>query len=373
MLVGLPIIIFVLRKRPVFKWLIAGIVTCVAGTFIIGVFSSLILFCIGLAIYSVGMFVAYSFYFVTIANSSPKRRMAVLMGLAFVPVLITDVLVPMFNLLFSDLLIRSGRVYFFTTVVCSLGMVTVVLLLLYHSSSLKMERAEPAPRRKFHFRPSRHDPIISSKATLLVCIIIIPLLLGSGVFSVGIDVISNMSKKEEPKEIPFDLDEYDVYSSTRFIGGGYLPEQTSVDSEYTVELDEGKYIRSITFCVYWDDEPDKDPGIIGLRKKENQPDTFSMEVFYNGDPDKTEGTAFTQSEGPETNAKGSIGIVTFFAEFEHDSRDSLGGRGDWTITVTCEDAGDFEGTLTSESDDGNTFDLEMTIEVYEPPSEEEEE
>jgi hypothetical protein len=320
-----------------------------------------------------GWFLVYSFYFVIIANSSPRRKMAVFMGLALLPFAITYVLNLVFDFLFFDFVLRSGSVYLLTAVACSIGLLTVVLLLLYNSNTLKkvpMEEPEPARRRRFLFRPIRQDPIVTSKISLVVCIVVIVLLMGSGVFSAGMGMLSGLGSEDKPKEIPFNLDTYDVDHMDEMIGGGYLEEQTSSAHEYMIGLEERQLLRSLKITVTWEDEPDKEQGVIGVRNLENQPDSFSLDIQYLGDPDNPSETAFSESEGPASNSKGSSGIVTFFEDFDHTSADSLNGTGDWVITVTCENAGDYEGRFTNEADDGNNYIIEVELRIYVPPSEE---
>lgn len=136
-----------------------------------------------------------------------------------------------------------------------------------------------------------------------------------------------------------------------------------------------KNITHLEFVLTWTDDDTSEAEVGGLGVQ-NQPDSFSLTVTMpNGTEHSEEGTS-------DINTKdGIITIIVMFQSFPENtfqvlsqSKETLQGEltkengfGNWTISVTCEEAGDSKTTTgqTTAEDDGNDWDLRVTAVYYE--------
>jgi len=125
-------------------------------------------------------------------------------------------------------------------------------------------------------------------------------------------------------------------------------EGDSAEHIWNLKLDDGQMLSTIKIDLRWEDEPDQQVGL--FRSYQNQG------VEYD----------FTIEEGPTENQRNNPGIISIIQTFEHFEKGSQIGTGDYTFTITMNNAGDYQGVIFSSTDDGNDFSLEISTTVYVP-------
>lgn len=142
-----------------------------------------------------------------------------------------------------------------------------------------------------------------------------------------------------------------------------------------VDIADPANIVTLEFILTWTDNDASEINPGGLGPVQNQPDTFRLTVAM---PDGTE-----HSEEAANDIETKDGIILINFTFQSFPEDDLGipsqsnftleqeltteyGFGNWTVTVTCEEAGDSETTTgqTVDQDDGNDWDLDVVATCY---------
>jgi len=381
-LIGFPIAIGVLRKQPAYRWMVIGILIFVAGVFLIGIFRSQIAVGIGMFLSTMGVFITTSLFFVVVANSAPRERMGFYMGFAGIPAALALIGGYIVGTIVSGLG-YSGFVLMAAAIVGILGTVTALLLIIFHKKT-SIEQAIPSedeelpplptetePRLSSGYRHLNPDRFIASKATMGVCIAIIPILLIAG--------ISSMAFADMPEfNLPdfggggrnfggdFDPDEFDTAGGESEMFGEYLEEQTEKTFDFNVELASDEYLAAIDIALYWEDEEDMRRVV---RTFENEPDVFSLNVYWLGDSLEDLFDPISESSGSVANSHGQPGEINLHISIGHDSLGSTRGEGVWMIDVFMEEAGDFYPngpSATYYQDTGNDFSLFIDTCIYVP-------
>jgi MFS family permease len=393
-----PFLAKFVEKHDSLHVMILGMTIFIVGFCILGLFPLGVTLILGIIIFSLGEFLTHPNFIAYVSKIAPEDKVAIYMGMIFLPMAVGLPLgnfvggIMYKNIAEADYLGGPGRPSLYWALNISIVVFVLIMFLLYNrfvAPGLGKREEEPkaegveTPREEVpeEVEPVKvpaskvyGDRIVNSSITPMVFALMIPVIIFIG-YSYGTVEWNRQTFTEDGDEeiIKFNLDDYITLDPiSDMAGGGYLEEQTATEHNYRLGVDSEQLVKTLTITITWEDEPDKDPGVIGARTKENQPDTFSLGIQYSGDPDNPSETAFSQTEGPSSNARGSVGIVTFYMEFEHTSADSRNGTGDWVITVTCNDAGDYTGRFMDEADDGNNYDLEVTLRVYDLPSEDDE-
>ncbi|MFO8050552.1 MAG: hypothetical protein R6V01_02495 [Thermoplasmatota archaeon] len=151
---------------------------------------------------------------------------------------------------------------------------------------------------------------------------------------------------------PSFLKEYDDQVSVSS-ADGHLSEGSSFD--LIVEASDTRLIRKIDVSLDWTDE--KNPPGIRLRNYENQPDSFRITISH---PD---GNRTVIGESDSGALSGSI-------EFTDQDIERLYDMGNFTVTVTLVQAGDWEANFgfgfLSMEDDGNDYSIEINENFLSP-------
>jgi hypothetical protein len=140
-----------------------------------------------------------------------------------------------------------------------------------------------------------------------------------------------------------------------------------------IEVDEnGIIIKNMTVRLSWSDESDP-PGRPRIRRYENQPDTFSLQV--------------TESNGNSTvengaNRIGSPGMLEISISIEDGDlnelyKEGIAGNGTWTVGISLTDCGMWTPVLgpglLGLTDAGNEFSVSIDYEYYDISADEGEE
>jgi len=150
---------------------------------------------------------------------------------------------------------------------------------------------------------------------------------------------------------------------------GDLPGELAIGASMDVPLVQGtRIIKSVNATLTWVDESER-PGMPRLRRYENLPDTFQLELV------ETDGNATSQTGQNPQNGEGQLTISRTLAEGELNSiidtvllEDGNRTISDLVLRVTLTDAGNWRTLLPPHvigfRDDGNSFMLEWDVQYY---------
>jgi len=150
-------------------------------------------------------------------------------------------------------------------------------------------------------------------------------------------------------------------------------EELAESGSIEIEIEEiGIIIKNMTVKLSWTDESEP-PGLPRLRRYENQPDSFSVQL--------TESNGNTTTERG-TNPMGSPGTIEISVSLEDSElgelyRAGASGNGTWSVEVTLVDCGMWTPVLgpgiIGLTDSGNGFSLSIDYEYYDISGDEGEE
>ncbi len=201
-------------------------------------------------------------------------------------------------------------------------------------------------------------PIKATSVRLAAFSVVVCGLIMLAAFTVGeTDYAMLAAISAEPSEDMVDISSY-VLEEETVTGSEYLSEGNFITIPYNSE--DEKYISGIAVTLTWTDEPD----IQRLRRYENQPDTFSLEL--NG-PNITA----SDSGANPRNGEGTISAARSIPS--EDIPDIISTEGyNYTVDVliTMEKAGNYDARVgagvVSLVDGGNQFDYEIIIAWFVP-------
>ena len=232
----------------------------------------------------------------------------------------------------------------------SIGVLTVGLLMIYNRvyGTRGAPAVEPTGQKGFRKK------FMSSNLSIVVILLLIPGFLTMGYLGGHSTYYRGLGGTTEEGIAHIDFDEYDTITGFSEEITGSLQKDGSDTSVIPIQLEEGQYLRSITFELTWRDEPDPNALL------ENQPDEFSLSVSdeFNEHVDSVK----------KENSHGSEGSITIGFDFEHDAADSLNGTGNWEVEIRLENCGDSEGRLAiwTQEDNSNEYALGVSTEIYVP-------
>ena len=146
------------------------------------------------------------------------------------------------------------------------------------------------------------------------------------------------------------------------------------DDTIPVDIADPVNIVTLEFILTWTDDDTTEANVGGLGVQ-NQPDTFRLTVVT------PEGIEHSEEAASDVSTEDGLILINF--TFQSFPEDDLGvpsqsnvtleqelttthGLGNWTVTVTCEEAGDSETTTgqTVAQDGGNDWDLDVVATYY---------
>ncbi len=364
--------------------MILGMLIYLAGLFIMGILSAKIslggisvFLLIGIIIFSIGEFLTHPNFISYVSKIAPQDKLAVYMGLAFLPTGIGLTIGTFGWSVMYELIATNGRPALYWSIVVCTGIITVSAFLLYNkyvasglgsgSVSVKDE-AEDGTTPEPQYKPLPGSKIgnyaLNSRITPFAILLVIPLLLGAG-FIVGESTYYGaeyVDGPETPDVVPWQ--DYQVVDGAPASYGDYLAE----NSEYTTTMNITETnVASVVFQLNWQDEPDS--RLFGVRPLDNQPDEFSLKVVA---PDgKSHTTPVTQNARSENGGTGTVELTIEYTPGDEDPY--YNGTGDYEITVICGNCGNQEPQrfgLLAQNDNGNDWALEVVYNYYKAPEKE---
>jgi len=331
-----------------------------------------------IVIYSIGEFMVAPGYLAFVSKLAPKEKVSAYIGCNFLASFAGiwgGALI--FGSLANLIAVKMQRPFLFFGIVISVGLLILVGFMAYYKAwgqdiiqrARNIEAMEKGiPVEQLKSKLSDKEPflfrIFNKKGVSLVAVVLIPIVLVA-TFSLGTYTFYPPEDKDKDEWV-FEPLNYDLIPGASFTITGSASENGEVIESQVIELVEGELLASISIELTWMDEPDRSVGLLGIRTLENQPDQFSMDISLPADPEDDTTSDITGSEGPSTNPRGSQGILTFRQEFVHNNEVSMNGTGLWTIVVSCGTCGDYQGTVQSESDTGNTYEIKIITEKFVP-------
>lgn len=366
-LLGVPLAKFA-EKIESIKLLIGGVFVYLIGlTLITFCLEILPLVFLGMIIYSIGEFMVAPGYLAFVSKLAPKEKVSAYIGCNFLASfagIFGGAL--LFGLLASFVGVDMARPHFFYGLLMGFGLLVFILFIAYNKAwgqeiigrARKIEAMETGvSEEELKNKATGKEPflfrIFDKKATPFLAAALIPIVI-IGSFAMGTNVFYPPEKDDEVEEWVFNPDDYNTIAGFSDEITGSLQEGGSDSPTISIMLEEGQFLRSITFELIWRDEADPNALL------ENQPDEFTLSVADEiGDH---------MDSGNTANSHGSEGSITIGFDFEHLSEDSLNGTGNWEVELTLESCGDSEGRLAiwTQADSSNSYTLEITTEVYVP-------
>jgi len=366
-LLGVPLAKFA-EKIESIKLLIGGVFVYLIGL-------SLVTFCLeilplvflGMIIYSIGEFMVAPGYLAFVSKLAPKEKVSAYIGCNFLASfagIFGGALI--FGLVASVIGVDMARPHFFYGILMAFGLTIFILFMAYNKAwgqdiigrARAIEAMETGvSAEELESKKLQKEPLLfrifDKKATPFIAAALIPIIL-FGSYAMGTDVFYPPEKKGEKEEWVFDPNDYNTIAGFSDKITGTLQEGGKDTSVIPIQLEQGQYLQSITFKLTWRDEADPNAAL------ENQPDEFSLSV-------SDEFIEYVES-GRTMNSHGSEGSITIGFNFGHDTEDSLNGTGDWEVELTLESCGNSEGPLGIwiQTDNSNSYTLEITTEVYDP-------
>ncbi len=347
-----PLLAGIANKFESLELMITGILLFIFGLFFMGYTTISIFFLLGIIIFSCGEFIAHPNYSSYISKIAPRDKLAIYMGASFLPSAVGVITGSIFahGVLYENIAAVGERPKLFWAIMVSIGVLTVALLMIYNR--IYGTRGAPAvePTGQKGFRKK----FMSSNLSIVVILLLIPGFLTMGYLGGYNTYYRDLAGTTEEGRALIDLDDYDTIAGFSDEITGSLQDGEYDTSVIPIQLEEGQYLRSITFELTWRDEADPNPLL------ENQPDEFRLSV-------SDESGEHTDSVAKE-NSHGSQGSITFGFDFGHAAADSLNGTGNWEVEIKLENCGDSEGRLAiwTQADNSNEYDLAVSTEVYVP-------
>jgi MFS family permease len=346
---GIPLAKYI-EKIESMRVILTGIMIYLIGLAIIGFTLQWAYVIVGIVIASIGEFIVAPGYMSFVSKLATKEKVSAYVGCNFISYMI--------GLLGGTIVFGSIVVYvgaelemshFFYGILMAFGLFLLVVFVIYYWTWGEQSEIPSDKKDPILFR------IFDSKLSVIVCLVLIPVVLFS-TFTMGtltfytpedIDVGVPSFKLEDYTIVPRDL----LSESGTLNVGQTATESITINMGETEFIKEGELLKSITAELTWTDEADE--GIIIVWQ--NQPDEFSMTVFFEGNT--------TDSESG-SNPQGGEGIIEITSDVDHDFTESENGLGEWVVDITLESTGGFGIPLYT--DNSNSYDLKVTAEVYEP-------
>jgi MFS family permease len=350
-----------IEKVESMRVVLTGIMIYLIGLAIIGYSLQWVLVIVGIVIASIGEFIVAPGYMAFVSKLAVKEKVSAYVGCNFISYMIgllggTFV----FSLIVNYVGVQLEMPHFFYGILISFGLGLLIAFVIYYwtwgqdiiKRAKRIKELEEGIDEKSEIPSDYKEPIIfkifDNKLSVIICAILIPVVLFS-TFTMG-SLTFYPPEEEIEEEPPFNVEDYIIIDGSSFTFDGTLQEGATTSETITIELNEGEFLKSITFELTWEDEGDE--GLFG--QWENQPDEFSMTASQGANSDTTTGL----------NPQGGMGSITITFELDHDSAESINGTGKWIAEITLVNCGGFDIPLYT--DNSNSYDLAVNTEVYAP-------
>lgn len=367
-LLGLPLT-KVVEKVESLRALMAGVLIYLIGLTIIAVTLQVYWVIIGIITASIGEFLVAPGYLSFVSKLAPKDKVSAYIGTNFLATFLGLFFgTVLFGGLVTIIAVDMSMPHFFYGILLTFGALILIGFMVYYNvwGQDIIERAKRIEAIENGISPeeiekssSSNEPIIfrvfDRKSSILIPAIFIPIILIL-TYSQGTNYYIGNAPKTTGL-MAFNIDDYKTVEGRSDLGfSGTLNEGDTESKTVTVTLDKGQLLKSITFTLTWTDEPDYKRII---RTWQNQPDEFTLSVAYGDELNKTASGA---------NVHGEEGKISITFEFQPSSASSTDGVGDWNVSITLDDAGDFTNNLSpiSYADTSNDYNLAVTTEIYTP-------
>lgn len=311
------------------------------------------LFVLGILIFSVGEFITHPGFIAYVSKIAPEDKIAIYMGILFIPTGIGTVVGGIVHGIWYDIFVTEwNRPKLFGAGLGATGLLTLVALIGYNRWINKTAKEEDPTYEE-------DKGIWVKSSTAMVALLLIPVVIAAGYMG-GTNTFYREEETEGAIQLA-DWTQYDIVQGEAISLSGSLNEgQESLES---IEID-AENIISATFILTWTDEPDA----TGPGAYQNQPDSFDIEV-ESPDPEKG-------GNSGGANPQGGEGMILVIIEFDPDVDPYLNGTGEYTVTITCTNAGNQEPQFSiigirDQEDSGNDWGLAVEYEYYQEETEEE--
>ncbi len=358
-----PFISKFIEKIESMRVILGGLTVYIVGLVIIGFsLQHWYLIIMGIIICSIGEFMVAPGYMAFVSKLAPKDNVSAYIGCNFISYMIglfggTIV----FGLVVAYIAKTLQMPYLFYGILISFALILFFAFIIYYRTwgqdvikrAKKIRELEEGEDRDLGIPSDYREPVMfrifDSKITAVISLLLVPVVL-IGSYSFG--TFEYIGPEEEVTTAPFDIEDYNIIDGPAFKFPTKTLQETETATEtVTIEEIEGGLLKSITFELTWEDEPDE--GLFG--QWENQADEFKLEA--------SQGEIFTDSDSGQ-NPQGGQGSISLKFEFSHDSAKSVNGTGKWIAEVTLVSCGGFLNPLYT--DNSNSYDLDVTTEIYVP-------
>ncbi len=346
-LLGIPLAKFVERLESL-KVLMLGVIVYLIGlAWVSFTMQNPAIAIIGIVIYSIGEFMVAPGYLAFVSKLAPKEKISAYIGCNFLASF-TGIFFGalIFGILTNIIAVGFERPHFFYGIIISIGLMVLVGFMFYYRAWGKeiIERAAKIKSEEegIHIDEAReihHEPFylkfFDKRRSVIVPLTIIPIILFA-TFSIG------QSTFFPPEEIDGTADEIIYVENSTQIGSTGTTNERSSES---IILETQGTLTWINITFNWQDEP-------APRLQTNAPDEFEIELR------SPNGTVMTDGPG----SGGSLRI-----NYEVNETEKIGGA-DWTLVVTCNNAGDFIGpfgVIVRSNDPGNDWSATIKISYLE--------
>jgi len=353
-----PFLTKFVEKYNSLHMMIFGMMVAIVGFFLIGFFRTPAIFIMGIVVFSVGEYIVHPNFIAYTSRIAPKDKVTQYMGWIFLPSGIgLTIGGSMGGFLYAKYGEELNEPSVFWSIICAVGFVTIAAFIIYNLKLGKkltqhMEDASVVSSRPF----SMH---LEKPSTAMFSLVMVPIVLMAG-FSVGAAAYYRDETTGSAEGVSL------VQITVTETFSGTTQEGSTTDT--TIMFPEGKPLK-ITATISWSDDE-----AAGGPLAQNEPDTFHVTITCPMD-DAVEGA---QSDSGSASATYN---TNFTAEDEKanagDEDGNVKPHGPWTITVSCDEAGDIHtggplGVITW-PDSGNAWTLEVTYDVMVPEDRLEEE
>ncbi|HHD15443.1 MAG TPA: MFS transporter [Euryarchaeota archaeon] len=341
-LLGIPLAKFVERLESL-KALMMGVVIYLVGMVVVAFLMESPAFAVmGIVIYSIGEFMVAPGYLAFVSKLAPKEKVSAYIGTNFLASFIGiwgGALI--FGLLSNLIAVNMGRPHLFWGVVITFGLLDLLGFMIYYKAWGKhiIERAAEikAMEENIPIEKARHvayEPfflkVFDYRKSTIVPVLLIPVILIL-TFMMG----TNVFYGPEPPAPPHEIIWVENSEQTGITG-------TTLEGDTTdVMVPTSGILTWVNVTLTWQDENVR----IGLK---NHPDSFEISLV------SPNGTVV--SKGPDD--AGTLTINHEVGEID------IEGGAEWTVEVSCVDAGDIYGffnRLVRAQDTGNDWSLTVSV------------
>ncbi|MEM3341898.1 MAG: MFS transporter, partial [Thermoplasmata archaeon] len=336
-----PLLAGVADKRESLPMMITGLSIFSMGVLLMGFIPKWYMLAGGIIIYSIGELMVGPNFSSYVSKIAPADKVAIYMGYSFIPAAIGNSLGSLLGgVAYATFAEKMERPALFWAVYVGLGLFTIANFLLYN----RINSREPPEKRK---------GVIWNKLTPIIAWTLIPIVIIAG-FSLGTTKFQRTAAS--PVENTGLEGLVNLTWKGAIVSSEMVEETNSIDIEWEMNSSY-EYAYQIVFTLSWKDEDDMyPPGLGVLRRCTNQPDTFVLQI--------TAPNGKNQTSPAISNTHGSPGNISLKFNFTDEELRSKPALGNWSITITCTEAGDqyFPLAPLVYVDSGNEVNLDVEVE-----------